>query len=95
MGNATKLLAAMRRTRDPRGFTYDDAATVLRSLGFEPARTKPRGSHRLWRLEVTRPEGRHSVYVGLVEKGHGSMKPEYIKKMLEILLLNHLIVDQD
>ena len=81
----------MMRARDPRGFTYDDAATVLKSLGFEPTRTKPKGSHRLWRLEVTTVGGRNSVYVGLVDKGHGTLKPEYIKKMIEILLQNQLI----
>lgn len=91
MGGARKLLSSMMRARDPRGFTYDDAATVLKSLGFEPTRTKPKGSHRLWRLEVTTVGGRNSVYVGLVDKGHGTLKPEYIKKMIEILLQNQLI----
>ena len=74
MGGAKKLLAAMLRARDPRKFTYEEAATVLRSFGFEPTRTKPKGSHRLWRLEVQTEKGRDSVYVGLVDSGHGTLK---------------------
>ena len=95
MGGAKKLLAAMARARAPRGFTYDEAATVLKSLGFEPTRTKPKGSHRLWRLEVLTEGGRNSIYVGLVDSGHGTLKPEYIKKMVEVLLQNHLIESED
>lgn len=95
MGGASKLLGAMLRARDPRSFTYDDAATVLRSLGFEPTRTKPKGSHRLWRRELVTETGKQTVYVGLVESGHGTLKPVYIKKMLEVLLHNHLIEGQD
>ena len=53
--------------------------------------TKPKGGHRLWRLEVQTEKGRDSVYVGLVDSGHGTLKPEYIKKMVEVLLRNHLI----
>lgn len=85
----------MLRAREPRGFTYEDAATVLRSLGFEPSRTKPKGSHRLWRRELATDNGMQTVYVGLVQSGHGTLKPVYVKKMLEVLLHNHLIEAQD
>jgi hypothetical protein len=68
---------------------------VLRSLGFEPSRTKPKGSHRLWRREIVTDTGKQSVYVGLVDAGHGTLKPVYVKKMLEVLLQNHLIEAQD
>lgn len=95
MGSAKKLLAAMLRARDPRGFTYDEAAKVLTSIGFQPTRTKPKGSHRLWRLEFVGETGRNSIYVGLVDSGHGTIKPEYIKKMIEVLLQNHLIESED
>jgi|NOAtaT_7_FD_contig_111_319104_length_1568_multi_2_in_0_out_0_2 hypothetical protein len=94
MGGAAKLLAAMLSARDPRNFTYDEAVTVLRTLGFEPARTKPKGSHRLWRLEVPADNGVRTVHVGLVQAGHGTLKPIYVKKMLEVLLQNHLISKQ-
>jgi hypothetical protein len=95
MGGATRLLAAMLRAENPVTFTYDDAAKVLSSLGFEPARTKPKGSHRLWRLETNQGGVRNSIYVGLVDQGHGPMKAVYIKKMLAILLQNRLIQSED
>lgn len=95
MGGARKLLKAMQSAKNQRGFSYDDAVTVLRSLGFEPTRTKPKGSHRLWRREIVTETGSTTVYVGLVDSGHGTLKPEYIKQMLETLLQSSLIEEQD
>jgi predicted RNA binding protein YcfA (HicA-like mRNA interferase family) len=68
-----KKLAAMRN--QPLGWTYDDAATVLKNCGFRPP-TKPKGSHRWWRHEAT------GQRVGLVCAGHGTLAPEYIKNMI-------------
>ena len=95
MASASKLLLAMFADRDSRGYTYQDAVRVLLWLGFEPARTKPKGSHRLWRHLVTGSGGNRSVYVGLVDKGHGTLKPVYVRKMLDVLLQNGLTPAQD
>lgn len=95
MASAEKLLAAMLADEDPRGYTYSDATRVLRSVGFAPARTKPKGSHRLWRLEVANAGDKRSIYVSLVEAGHGTLKPVYIRTMLETLLQYGLARRQD
>lgn len=46
----------------------------------------------MWRLEVAEPSGKRSIYVGLVEKGHGTLKPVYIRKMLRTLRENGLVL---
>lgn len=86
MPNWKDLLWQMLADTDPRGYTYDDAARVLRRLGFEER--KGRGSHRLWRLK---PSGGNVVYIGLVQKGHGTLKPGYIRDMVNELRTNGLI----
>lgn len=91
MNRANKLLDAMLRSSDPRQFRYRDAAAVLTSLGFEPARTKPSGSHRVWRRRLNVGDARSTVYIGLVDPGNGTIKPVYIKQMLAILLQHGLI----
>ena len=90
MGSAEKLLRAMLADANPTSYTYDDAVRVLENLGFHPARTKPKGSHRLWRLEVADGTRTRSIYVGLVDKGHGQLKSVYIRTMLEVLIENEL-----
>lgn len=75
---------------DPRSYTYEDAATVLGQLGF--ALAKPTGgSHRKWRRVVEDSAGRRTVVIGLVQKGRDTLKPEYIKDMVEILRENNLL----
>ena len=81
MGSWKKLLWRMAADADPRGYTYDDASRVLVRLGFaEP--DKPDGTHRRWRLKL--PDG-IVVRVGLVQKGHGTLKPGYIRDMVKAL----------
>ena len=73
----------------PTAYTYDDAALVLRNLGFDLAPTRS-GSHRKWRYK--RP-GRNAVIIGLVEKGSGPMKPYLIREMVRQLEQNDLLPD--
>jgi hypothetical protein len=81
VANWKKLLWQMVDDPDNRGYTYDDAARVLRQLNFvEPK--KPNGTHRRWRLKL--PNG-NVVVVGLVQKGHGTLKPGYIPDMVKAL----------
>ena len=88
-----KLLAAMLTDRKPRSYTYEDAALVLSRLGFSLAPRRS-GSHRLWRIVVADPTGPRSVYVGLIERGHGTLPPEYVKTMVRILRDNALVTDE-
>ena len=99
MGSWKQLLASMVADQNPKSYTYQEAASVLLNLGFEPPR-KTGGSHRKFRLEVpddSSPSGRRGVIVGLVERGHGTLKPKYITVMVQTLRDNHLLpegVDQ-
>lgn len=94
MGRWRKLLAATVADRNPRSYTYEDAVRVLTHLGFEQARAKPGGTHRLWRREIADAAGKRTVFVGLVEKGHGTLKPVYVEKMIDILRTNGLLPDE-
>ena len=87
MASWKKLLWQMAADTSPRGYTYEDAARILRSLAFEEP-TKRNGSHRLWRLRLA--DG-NVAYVGLVQKGHGTMKPGYIRDMVAELRKYDLI----
>jgi len=94
MASWRKVLAAMVADSNPRSYTYQQAATVLGHLGF--ALAKPTGgSHRKWRraLDVPRNAPPRSVIIGLVEKGTGTLKPEYVKDMIRILRENNLLPD--
>jgi len=77
----------MLEDADPRNYTYDDAVSVLSRLGFTLA---PHGgtSHRKWRYR--RADGL-VVVVGLVEKGHGTLKPVYVRDMVCQLRENGLV----
>ena len=81
MGSWRKLLRRMANDPKPRGYTYDEAARVLSNLGFEKP-SKPGGSHRVWRLKLAIG---NVIRVQLVEKGHGTLKPEYIQDMVATL----------
>ena len=87
MGSWRKLLRKMADDPKPRGYTYDEAALILSNLGFAKP-SKPGGSHRAWRLEQP---GGNVVRVFLVEKGHGTLKPEYIQDMVATLRAHGLL----
>jgi hypothetical protein len=92
MASWRKLLARMVSDPNPRSFTYEEAASVLGNLGFHLA--KPGGgSHRKWRRVVEAAEGKRTVIIGLVEKGSGTLRPEYVKDMVRILRENGLLPD--
>jgi predicted RNA binding protein YcfA (HicA-like mRNA interferase family) len=81
------LLEKMASDRDPRNYTYDEAVTVLRGLGFELA-PHGAGSHRAWRCKS--PSGTVTV-VGLVDKGRGTLKPYLVREMVKQLRANGLL----
>jgi len=88
-----KLLASMVADRWPTSYTYAQAGTVLKRLGFDPPELTG-GSHRKWRRVVhdaQAPSGKRTVYIGLVDKGHGTMPPVYVREMVQILRENHLL----
>lgn len=81
MARWRKLLDQMARDSDPRNYTYDEAVTVLRGLGFQVA-PHGAGSHRAWRgLSATGT----AVVIGLVDKGHGTLKPYLVREMIKQL----------
>jgi len=82
-----KLLSRMLTDANPIGYTYDEAALVLRHLDFQLA-PHGGGSHRKWRRRS--PAG-NSVVIGLVEKGSGSLKPYLVRDMIDQLRLHGLI----
>lgn len=86
MAQWKKTLQRMLEDTDPRNYTYEDAAHVLDRLGFVVAPGE--GSHRKWRLR--RSDGL-VVVIGLVKKGHGPMKPVYIRDMVKQLRANELL----
>ena len=88
-----KLLADMVADPRPRSYSYQDAVTVLRHLGFTPANAKPKGSHRVWRYEFRDDEGKKitTAVVGLVDSGSGKLKPKYITKMIDVLQSHKLL----
>ena len=85
MSSWRKLLWQMRGDSDPRNYKYNDAARVLRALGFQLAQSKPNGSHRVWRRPPPAGNISGALIVELVEKGHGTVKPVYIRTMIRTL----------
>jgi predicted RNA binding protein YcfA (HicA-like mRNA interferase family) len=71
----------------PVSYTYDEAASILKALGFVLAKTSGT-SHRRWRIKA--PNGQ-SITVPLVDGGRGAMKSVYIKEMIRLLRANDLI----
>lgn len=94
MASWIKLLAAMVADPDPRSYTYQDAARILvNHLGFSPP-AKSGGSHRKFRREVEGADGRkRGVIVGLVDSGRGTLKPKYVRTMVQTLRENNLLPD--
>jgi predicted RNA binding protein YcfA (HicA-like mRNA interferase family) len=60
---------------NPKGWTYDEVATVLTGLEFVPP-SKPKGSHRWWHHRTI------GIRVGIPDYGHGEVAVEYVKKMI-------------
>ena len=71
----------------PVGYAYEDAASILKALGFTLAKTSGT-SHRRWRIKA--PNGQ-VVTVALVDAGKGVMKSVYIKEMVRLLRVNDLL----
>lgn len=93
MGSWRKLLVAMAADTDPRGYTYDEAAGILKNLGFSTPQ-KSGSSHKVWRLALPDGDKERTVRVELVDAGKGKVKPAYIRKMVKILRENHLLADE-
>lgn len=86
MGGWKKRLADMVADRKSRSYSYADAAGILERLGFELASKGT--SHRKWRRRMpdgNDPNKTRLVVIGLVEAGSGTMKPEYLKQMIDTL----------
>lgn len=75
-------LAELMADTKPVNYTYGDVAGLLRRLGFELQPSGGGTSHRKWRL--TR-DGRPSVWIGLVEKGHGPLPRGYVREVQRVL----------
>lgn len=80
MARWRKLLERMANDPSPRNYTYDEAVQVLRGLDFTMA-PHGAGSHRVWRGL----SARGVVVIGLVDKGHGKLKPYLIREMVKQL----------
>jgi hypothetical protein len=92
MGSWRKLLAQMVADKDPRSYTFEEAAGILTQLGFVARKTA--SSHKTFRRTVPDDSaigGSKGVFVGLVKSGHGPMKPIYITKMIATLQENKLL----
>lgn len=90
MSRWEKILDRMAASRRCAGFTYKEAAAVLEGLGFVQAQDG--SSHRRW---VLLREGHPAVIIGLVDKGHGEIKPVYIKTLVEQLRAAGLLSDEE
>ena len=98
MGGWRKTLRGMVADRKSRSYTYDQAAVVLRHLGFQLATPRSGTSHRKWRRLIQNDSGRTGtslIVIGLVDHGSGAMKPEYVKEMIDTLEKHGLITDID
>ncbi len=85
MSSWRKLLVQMAADTDPRNYAYEDAVRVLVGLGFSPAKSKPSGSHRVWRRPDPGGNVHATLVVALKDAGSGTMKPAYIRDMVKIL----------
>jgi predicted RNA binding protein YcfA (HicA-like mRNA interferase family) len=71
----------------PVDYTYEDAASILKSLGFVLA-TASGTSHRRWRYK-----GANGLVttIALVDRGKGPIKSVYIKEMIRLLKESNLV----
>src|SRR5665213_587381 len=91
MGSWRKLLSTMVADPNPRSYTFDDAANILMQLGFVQA-AKRSGSHRTFRREMGSDGApKRGLVIGLVDAGHGPIKPVYIRAMVQALIDNGLL----
>ena len=84
-------LARMLADQNPNSYRYDEAATILRQLGFEMPKTSTKGSHRKWRRRL--PDGT-TIVIGLVDSGSGTLKPWQIRDMVRQLRDHALIPNE-
>jgi hypothetical protein len=77
----------MANDPNPCNYTYDDAAGILAQLGFTLA-SRGGTSHRKWRRK---DQGQPAVTIGLVDKGGGPMRKEYILDMIAALRRNNML----
>ena len=87
MARWKKLLERMLSDSNPITYTYSDACSVLEALDFQVA-PHSGGSHRKWRRKLA--DG-NVVLVGLVEKGHGTLKPYLIRDLIAQIRANGLV----
>lgn len=87
MAKWEKTLKSMLNDPKPVSYRYAEAAAVLAGLGFQEPPKKSGSSHRAWRYV----QGGGPVYVDLVEKGSGTLKPYLIRDMIAALRLHGLI----
>jgi predicted RNA binding protein YcfA (HicA-like mRNA interferase family) len=86
MSKWQKLLTQMVNDTNPTGYTYDEAALVLRNLGFTLA-ARGATSHRKW----ARRDDQTTIVITLVEKGSGPLKAYLIRDMIKQLRDNGII----
>lgn len=86
MSKWDKLLQRMMNDQKAVGYTYAEAAGVLRSLGFSLA-ARSGGSHRKWALR----QGDTTVVIALVESGKGTLKPYLVRDLVRQLRDNGLL----
>src|SRR6185312_9879926 len=94
MASWRKLLSQMANDPDPRGYTFEDDAKVLEHSGFVQAPSSGT-SHRRFRLVVQSGTEKRTVIVGLVDRGHGTLKPVYIKELVQVLRAEGLLAVDD
>jgi len=82
-----KRLKEMADDPKPCNYTYDEAVSILKALGFALAKTSGT-SHRRWRVKG--PSGQ-PITIALVDSGRGPMKSVYIKTMIRLLEENNLM----
>lgn len=80
MAQWKKTLARMLRDTKCVGYTYDEVSNVLERLGYVLSPCSGGSSHRAWRL--AHDDGTLRSYVGLVEKGHGTLKPYLVRDLV-------------
>lgn len=86
MPRSEKHLKRMLGSQKCVGFSYEEAAVILRALGF--TEDGQSSSHRKWRRLLATGT---VVYIGLCDYGHGELKAVYIKDMLKALREHDLI----
>lgn len=76
----------MANDANPVGYTYQEAAGILSSLGFTLA-SRSAGSHRKWAFK----RNDRATVIGLVDSGKGKLKAYLIRDMIRQLRENGFI----